>query len=301
MIDSIKITSLNNIGSNLAANSVFPVVNLSGTPTTDKANLQIIGNAILSGAGGSSFVQAAQATLAQSVTNAAQPNITSVGTLTSLNMGGNLNISVGNLKITGGINGYVLQTDGAGNLNWTVQTGGGGNGAPGGANAQVQFNNAGSFGGEGNFTYDSGNHILNVTRANTSFLTAYESVSTANLSANGLATVARLNVTNTANLGAVANIIIIGGSNGQVLTTDGAGHLSWTAKGGGNANTGNITFNYATMASDSPNYDVLVKGYGTTANVNLESYNNVNITARVIPAEMTSVAVNSSGLFRICL
>jgi len=34
--------------------------------------------------------------------------------------------SVANLKISGGTNGYVLQTDGAGNLAWVVQSGGGG-------------------------------------------------------------------------------------------------------------------------------------------------------------------------------
>ena len=41
------------------------------------------------------------------------------------------NISLGNVstvKITGGTNGYVLQTDGTGNLDWTAMTGGGGNG-----------------------------------------------------------------------------------------------------------------------------------------------------------------------------
>ena len=169
MIESIKITSLNNIGSNLSFTSVFPVVDINGTPITNKANLQIIGNYILSQAGGANFVQAAQATLAQSVTNAAQPNITSVGTLTSLavsgnaNISGNLNIAVNNLRIPGGTNGYVLQTDGAGNLTWTAQTGGGGgNGSPGGSNTQVQFNDAGTFGGNSGFTYNKTTSTLSV-------------------------------------------------------------------------------------------------------------------------------------------
>lgn len=42
---------------------------------------------------------------------------------TSANLG-----AAGNLTITGGSSGYVLQTDGAGNLSWTAQTGGGGGG-----------------------------------------------------------------------------------------------------------------------------------------------------------------------------
>jgi hypothetical protein len=68
---------------------------------------------------------------------------------------GNITIGVANLHITGGSNGYVLQTDGTGNLTWTAQTGGAGNGVPGGANTQIQFNNAGEFGGSPNFTYNN--------------------------------------------------------------------------------------------------------------------------------------------------
>ena len=68
---------------------------------------------------------------------------------------GNITIGVANLHILGGTNGYVLQTDGTGNLTWTAQTGGTGNGVPGGANTQIQFNNAGVFGGSPNFTYNN--------------------------------------------------------------------------------------------------------------------------------------------------
>jgi hypothetical protein len=76
---------------------------------------------------------------------------------------GNITIGVANLHITGGTNGYVLQTDGTGNLTWTAQTGGTGNGVPGGANTQIQFNNAGVFGGSPNFTYN--NATGNITLA----------------------------------------------------------------------------------------------------------------------------------------
>jgi hypothetical protein len=155
MISAIKITSLTNIGANLSYNSVFPIVDINGTANTYKANIQLLGNYILNGAGGSYFTRAAQANIALSVANAAQPNITSVGTLTSLAVTGNLNVDVGTMKISGGTNGYVLQTDGLGNLSWTSQTGGnGGNGTPGGSNTQVQFNDSGSFGGNSGFTYD---------------------------------------------------------------------------------------------------------------------------------------------------
>jgi hypothetical protein len=71
------------------------------------------------------------------LTTASQPNITSVGTLSSLattgnvSIGGNLSVtaksnlgSVSNVIITGGVANYVLSTDGAGNLSWVEQTGG---------------------------------------------------------------------------------------------------------------------------------------------------------------------------------
>ena len=56
-----------------------------------------------------------------------------------------------------------------------------------------------------------------------------------NAAANGVVT--GLNTTSSsANLGPVGNITITGGSNGQVLTTNGSGALSWTtAAGGGNS------------------------------------------------------------------
>ena len=119
MIEPIKITSLSNIGSNIATSTLIPVVDMAGTPTTKKANLQILGNLILNGATGSSFTRAAQANIALSVANSHQPNITSVGTLTSLNVSGTVNLGqITNINIAGGSLGQVLTTDGEGNLSW---------------------------------------------------------------------------------------------------------------------------------------------------------------------------------------
>jgi hypothetical protein len=86
--------------------------------------------------------------------NIGTANITNIGTLT---------IDVANLHISGGSNGYVLQTDGTGNLTWTAQTGGSGNGVPGGANSQVQFNDAGVFGGAPGFTFNKTSNTLFAT------------------------------------------------------------------------------------------------------------------------------------------
>ena len=83
----------------------------------------------------------------------AQPNITSLGNLTGLNVTGNAsftgsNISLGDvshLHLTGGSAGYVLATTGSGNLFWSsISTG---NGTPGAPLNSIQFNNTGGFGG----------------------------------------------------------------------------------------------------------------------------------------------------------
>ena len=125
--------------------------------------------------------------------------------------GGNLSLgSVANLKILGGTNGYVLQTDGTGNLTWAASGGGGGNGSPGGSNEQIQFNDAGAFGGDVGFTYNKTTDTMSAVN---------------------------VNVTGEANLGSVANVTITGGTAGYLLRTDGAGNLSWVAGGGGGNGT----------------------------------------------------------------
>jgi intracellular sulfur oxidation DsrE/DsrF family protein len=108
---NIKITELNNIGSNVAFSTIVPVVHMAGIPTTVSANLQIIGNLILSGAGGN-FVAASNsihavtsntanyADIADTVSNGAQPNITSTGTLANLVISGSV-ILPASITVTG--------------------------------------------------------------------------------------------------------------------------------------------------------------------------------------------------------
>lgn len=205
MSTNIKITALNDIGSNIAYTTLVPVVDMSGTPTTKKANLQIVGNLILSGAGGSYFVPAAQAVLAQTVTNAAQPNITSVGTLSSLTVSGTANLGqVTNVRIFGGSNGQVLTTSGSGNLSWTTPSGS----SAGGSNTQIQFNNAGVLAGSANLVWDAAHNRI-VT----------DSISVSNV----------INSTN-------SQIGITPGSDGNGVgptwTFDDSGGLYWPAAGG---------------------------------------------------------------------
>jgi len=80
--------------------------------------------------GNGSQLTSVSASTAATVTTAAQPNITSTGTLVNLSVSGNTafsgaNVSLGNisnLHITGGSAGYLLKTDGAGNLSWSADT-----------------------------------------------------------------------------------------------------------------------------------------------------------------------------------
>lgn len=100
---AIKISALPNIGNSISPTTLIPVVNMSGVPTTQKANLQLTGNLILAGAGTANFVPARLSNLAYSVVNAAQPNITSVGTLTGLT------VSPGNISGANVISSNTIQ------------------------------------------------------------------------------------------------------------------------------------------------------------------------------------------------
>lgn len=126
----------------LWANGVSIVQNAAGTNTQVQFN-----NAGNFGAS-SAFTFNSSSNLL-TVTNVQVNNVSNLGNVT-------------NVRILGGDNGYFLQTDGTGNLTWAAGGGGGGNGNPGGANTQVQFNDAGTFGGDAGFTYDKFTNTLHV-------------------------------------------------------------------------------------------------------------------------------------------
>jgi Collagen triple helix repeat (20 copies) len=123
-MSTIPITALPNIGNLLTSNSILPIVSTVGSGSTDKVTVGALANYILVQTG-NALPPAQQALTSQTVTNAAQPNITSVGTLTNLSVSGISNLgSNSNLIITGGTSGYVLSTNGSGNLSWIVPTSG---------------------------------------------------------------------------------------------------------------------------------------------------------------------------------
>jgi len=158
---------------------------------------------------------AGSATTAGTVTTNAQPNITSVGTLSSLSVTGNA--TAGNVYANSG-------TIGASLLTGTLTTAAQPNITSVGTLSSLSVSGVSNFAGNINFTGAK------------------------------------------ANLGSNGNVILTGGSSGQLLSTDGSGNLSWVSQGsviGGAAGSNtqiqynavgllaasaNFTFNYATNA-----------------------------------------------------
>jgi hypothetical protein len=115
-----------------------------------------------------------------------------------------------------GSNGQYLSTDGSGNLSWATVSA-----TPGGSNTQIQFNNSSSFGGSANLTWDGTNVQVGATGA-----IRFADTDSSNYVAFKAAGTISSNVTWT--------LPSTDGTNGQVLSTNGSGTLSWaTASGGG--------------------------------------------------------------------
>ena len=157
--------------------------------------------------------------------------------------------------------------------------GGGGGGTPGGSNTQVQFNDAGSFGGNTGFTFNK---------------------TTTTLTANNFV------ATSTANLGNVANITVTGGSNGQVLTTNGSGGLSWSTISAasitnGNSNVSIPSSNGNVNISAVGNANVLViTGTGVNVAGTLNATGNANVgNIGAINGVFTNVSGNGASLSAI--
>jgi hypothetical protein len=131
------------------------------------------------------------------------------------------------------VNGYYLQTDTNGVLSWAAG-GGGGGGSPGGSNTQIQFNNAGNFGGDAAFTFVNGTGTatmsLGVASTTSAALKLYNSSSANSVSiASGNNSAAWTMTLPTS-----------GGTANYFLQTDGSGNTTWAAAAAGTINTGTI-------------------------------------------------------------
>jgi hypothetical protein len=240
------------------------------------------------------------------VTTAAQPNITSVGTLTSLSVSGNTTIS-GNLTVSGTtttINSTVVSVNDlnlvlANNASSASAANGGGI-TINGANASMNYvssSNAFTFSHKivadgslltsltgGNVTGQVGNALIagTVTTAAQPNITSTGSLTGLTVSnATGV-----VNFTTTANvtLGAVANLHISGGTTGQVLSTNGSGTLSWATAGGGSSS----------LTKVSEFWDTLVVFNGSKRWYATSSFTISNVNAFLV-----SAPTGSSAIFRI--
>jgi len=107
------------------------------------------------------------------------------------NLFANIQTNLNNFHLSGGANGYVLTTDGAGNVNWI----------------SPDPNTTASL-------YNGNSNVIVYANGNIAF------------SSNGVANVVTIS-NNGINLGSNANVRITGGNATNYLTTDGAGNLYW--------------------------------------------------------------------------
>lgn len=283
---NIKISQLPNIGGNLDGNTLLPVVSTVGTYLTDKLAVKDLANFILTEAG-NSFPEAFVSQYTYAVVNASQPNITSIGNLTGLTV-----TNLSNLHIPGGTNGYVLQTNGDGNLNWTAMAGSG-NGNPGGANTQIQFNDEGLFNGNPGLTFDKTTDTLGTVNFLVSSATVYDGLYAGNVLVNDTLTSENIQTNNltannfTSSGNIEANFFIGNGSalTGITATASGAGpntSIQYNSNGifAGDAN---LTFDVANSTLST--VDISASNITLTANVSADNIAATgNIDANIVTA-----------------
>lgn len=110
---SVYMPNANVSGSIYSGTTITAIGNIDGGNITTGGRVVATGN--ISGGNISGTL------VGGTLTTIAQPNVTSVGTLTGLNVNGLSNVGpVGNLTITGGSDGQYLQTNGSGLLSWAT-------------------------------------------------------------------------------------------------------------------------------------------------------------------------------------
>lgn len=213
-----------------------PVVNDSGVVVGNVNTDYVLANTVLTNnlrySNGEKYVPGSNTQLIFNSSNSfsASPNLTfstttNFLTTTNLNVTGTASFGdVANVSILGGLNGYFLQTDGLGQLTWAAGgNGGSGNGNPGGSNTQVQFNNAGTFGGDAGFTYDQNTNILSALNINSpNFTGNLTGVASTALAAN---TVINSSQPNIVSVGTLVNLTVTGVTTSGSFAGDG-GNLS---------------------------------------------------------------------------
>jgi hypothetical protein len=241
--------------------------------------------------------------LTGTLTTAAQPNVTSLGTLTDLSVSGNTTvggnlivngnltyINVDTLKIQdpiielgGGANGAVLTTnDGKDRgtllhyytteavnafMGWDNSNGEFAFGSNVAINEEViSFNSLGNI--RASFYLGNGSQLTGVAATTAQTVTA-----SAQSNITSLGTLTSLTVDGVSNLGPVGNVIITGGTDGYLLSTDGSGNLTWIAP----PSTTGITNGTSNVSIPDTNGNVNTSVAGT-ANVLVVTATGANVT-----------------------
>jgi hypothetical protein len=212
-------------------------------------------------------------------------NFSAITIANSANLG-----NVANVTILGGSNGQVLSTNGSGGLSWvSVSSSNISNISNGNSNVSIPTANGNitiSAAGNANIVEVSGTGV-NVTGT----LNVSGNANVGNIGTTGLI------ATGVSNLGPVGNVIITGGSNGQVLSTNGSGNLSWVSISSSSISNGNSNVSIPTAdgninLSASGNANVVVVS-GIGANVVGNVYANGNgIFGAVKSNSVTALSAN---------
>lgn len=223
-------------------------------------------------------VTATTASTANTVTDAAQPNITSVGTLSSLSVTGN--VTAGN----------IIGVFANGTSNVAIPA----------VNGNVNISSAGNA------------NVLVVTGTGANIagtLNATGNANVGNLGATSIVATGTIDFSTTSNvaLGAVANINITGGSAGYLLSTDGLGELSWIAppstqsitNGSSNVSIPSSGGNVNTSVGGTANV-LVVTATGANISGTLNATGNANVgNIGATNGVFTNVSGNGSGLSSI--
>jgi hypothetical protein len=256
-------TAGGNVTTSVAGNANVLVVTGTGILVNGDGNVtgNLTAGNIVAGGGAGGNITGANLVSANfftgTLTTAAQPNITSVGSLSSLTVIGNANLgNVATANFFSGAGNSLSNIQGA-NVSGEVSFAATAN-AIAGANVSGQVANALVAG----TVYT--NAQPNITSVGT--LTGITSTGTANL----------IGASNVA-LGPVGNVHITGGTSGQVLSTDGSGTLSFITIGTAGVSNGNSNVAIATAGGNvttsvAGNANILVV---TGTGANIDGYANI--------------------------
>jgi len=297
------LTIANAINSGLFIGNGASLTDLPGANVTGAVAYATTANSV---AGANVSGQVGNALVAGTVYTNAQPNITSVGTLTSLataNLVSNGNVdfryssyinlgSVNNIHIDGGNSGYVLSTDGASNLNWVAQTGGNG-----GNSANANYAN---FAGT-SFNVNASNIVGTVENAN------YALYSSVVLTGNqplitGVGTLTSLTTSGNiyANTGTIYGNLFAG--DGGLLRNIAATAGTYLVNGTSNVAVlpnGNVTFTVANVANVLTVTNNSIRVSGTSFYGNLATGNYLTSTLGCVTIGSGTIVTtgNSAGIF----